>query len=239
MAESYSSRLVDRKQIAENTITLYFERPAGFEFKAGQHINIKLSHLQFDDKKGARRTFTISSAPHEPFLHITTRLSESGYKRTLLEGPLQDVEFIGPMGKMVLDESLPAVFIAGGIGSTPFRSMLLDALHRNVSQSITLLYSNRYLGAAAFHELFDTLRQEHSNIFKYIPTMPDEKHHERVWNGETRFISSEFIRDYVDDMDTVMFYLCGPPTLVTGMQTILEKESIDPSRIQSESFWGY
>ena len=239
MAQSYSSRLVDRKQIAENTVTLYFERPAGFEFKAGQHINIKLSNLQFDDKKGARRTFTLSSAPHEPLLHITTRLSESGYKRTLLEGPLQEVEFIGPMGDMVFDETLPAVFIAGGIGSTPFKSMILDALHRNVSQSITLLYSNRYVGAAAFHELFKTLGKKHSTILKYVPTMPDEDQHKSVWSGETRFINNDFIRDYVDDMDKVMFYLCGPPTMVTSMHTVLEKESIDPTRIKSESFWGY
>lgn len=239
MNDSTKTKLIDRQEITDSTLEFHLERPSGFQYQAGQHINIKLSNLLFEDKKGPRRTFTLSSAPHEKALHVTTRLTGSGFKRTVLEGPLQEVEFIGPRGELVLDEASPAVFIAGGIGITPFRSMVLDVLQRGVSQSMTLLYSNRHPNAAAYHDMFEILQQEHPQQFTYVPTMPELKEQKTEWQGETRLITGDFIRDYVTDLSRAIFYLCGPPNMVKSIQDLLESEGIDPPRIKSESFWGY
>jgi ferredoxin-NADP reductase len=103
-------------------MAFHFERPPGFAHLAGQNALFKLA--------GESRTFSIASAPHEPHLTVATRMRDSAFKRTLREAaPGLKVEIDGPAGMMVLhdDAARPAVFLAGGIGITPFLSMARDA----------------------------------------------------------------------------------------------------------------
>jgi ferredoxin-NADP reductase len=237
MPTSIVTTLIDRQQIADDTLEFSLARPDGFEFQAGQHINVKLTELLFEDKKAGRRMFTIASAPSEEKLRIATRLTDSGFKKTLAEGPKQDVEIIGPRGDMLRDETRPAVFMAGGVGITPFRSLLKEALDKNLPQPITLFYSNRSVETAAYHDFFTQAAHEHADVFTYVPTITGAT--PENWTGETTRIDAELIKKYVDDWSAVTFYVCGPPNMVTAMTDILKVEGVDQARILSESFWGY
>ena len=151
----FTTRLIDRTEVADGTLAFAFERPAGFEFTAGQYLTITLHDPLYTDEKGNSRTFSIASPPQDAGrLVIATRMTGSALKRSLAEAPLgTPVSIFGPAGDFTLGpDPTPVVFIAGGIGITPFRSMLLDAAARGLPHPITLIYSNRMLEGAPFHE---------------------------------------------------------------------------------------
>ena len=126
------ARLVHRVPVAEGTMAFHFERPAGFDYQAGQNVLMTLVEPAEDDEQGPSRAFTLASAPHEPELVIATRMRDTAFKRVLKSVPLgTPVEIDGPNGVMVLHEESerPAVFLAGGIGIHSFptrRSSDLD-----------------------------------------------------------------------------------------------------------------
>jgi len=216
--------LTDWRDIADNTLEFVLQRPVGFDFKAGQHINVKLTDLIFDDKKAGRRMFTIASAPHEEHLVFATRKTGSGFKRSLEHSLQQQVEIIGPRGNLVRDESRPAVFVAGGIGVTPFRSMLMDALFRNIDQPITLLSSNRSASEVVFHDQFLKVAADCPTLFKYIPTITQEHQSNGAWSGKRRRIDVNLIKEHVPDFSAATFYVCGPNEMVTAMSDMLIRE---------------
>jgi ferredoxin-NADP reductase len=236
---TWQTHLIHQSVIAENTIEFVFQRPDGFEFEAGQHVNLKLGKLLFEDKKGPRRTFTIASAPFEDDIHIVTRMTGSGFKRTLMESGSQTVQMQGPLGDMTHESALPAVFIAGGIGVTPFRSMVLQSLHRGATDSMTLLYSNRDVTSAVFLRLFQELAARHPNLFHYNPVFTGEANADSAQNSESRRIDRDFVLEHVPDIHQVMFYLCGPQPLVDAVHVILSNMKVTADRIRSEVFWGY
>lgn len=230
------SKLLDRNIIAENTMEFILEKPKGMDFLAGQNINIKLAELFYADKKGQRRTFTIASSPDENELIIATRMTGSGFKKTLAELPLgSEIEFIGPNGKFYLyEESEPVVFIAGGIGVTPFRSMLLDVLAKGKKIPITLFYSNATLKRSTYHDLFKKLTDS-LPAFKYVPILTRAE----IWDGENERISIDMIRKFIPNLISQDYYLCGPPAMVDGLKNILFEEGIPADKVRFESFWGY
>jgi len=238
--QKYNVRFLDRYHVAENTMAFEFEKPEDFTFLAGQHLSLALPELMYEDERGEFRTFTISAAPHAKTLLITTRMTGSGFKKTLAEMPLKtEVSINGPMGEMVLDENAPAVFLAGGIGITPFRSMLLESLHVGQKVPMTLLYSNRNPDVAAFHSLFVHLANMQLENFTYVPTLTEDDPRNKKWTGERRLFTSDLIHDYVSNVDECIFYMGGPPTLVDTVTKTLSDMGIDDERIRSESFWGY
>src|ERR671931_1298207 len=130
-----------REQVAEGTLAFYFEKPAGFSHEAGQNAMFTLIEPPQEDAAGPSRTFTIASAPHEPELMIATRMRDTAFKRHLGSAPIGTrVQLDGPAGVMVLheDASRPAVFLAGGIGITPFLAMARDAAKRELPHNIVL-----------------------------------------------------------------------------------------------------
>jgi len=239
--EAQEFRLVERRQIAEGTLEFHFEKPKGFTFKAGQHINIKLSELAHEDGKGPRRTFTLASSPGESELMICTRMTGSGFKKTLAQLDIgSSLEFIGPMGEFTLRaEDTNVVMIAGGIGITPFRSMLLDLSAERAPSSLSLFYSNRILESAAYHDLFVQLQHSRGWPFNYVPTLTDTGDSGTDWSGERRKIDLEFLRHYTADFSSNRFYLCGPPGMVKALTDTLSGAGLDAGDIRSESFWGY
>ena len=232
------AELKERRIITNETLEFVLQRPSGFEFQAGQNVNLKLTELPFEDARQGQRSLTIASSPHESDLVFATRLTGSGFKKTVLNGPMQEIEINGPRGKMLHDTSKPAVFIAGGIGVTPFKSMILEAFQAQEFAPITFFYSNKSLTDAAYHELFVELSEKNKELFDYVPTLtrPDS---DPEWQGERGRISAPLIQKYVDDFNAVTFYVCGPPKMVDAVVEILKNESVTEENILSESFWGY
>ncbi|MGH7452217.1 MAG: ferredoxin--NADP reductase [bacterium] len=238
----YQARLVERFEVAEGTMAFGFEQPADFKFTAGQFITLILPNPLYDDAKGNRRTFSIASPPQETGrLLIATRMTGSALKRSLAELVLgTPVEIFGPSGFFTLhgDASVPAIFIAGGIGITPFRSMVHDAAARQLPHRITLVYSNRNLESTAFHDEFQQIAATPRN-FNYIPTLTQADKSPRRWEGEQRYVNADFLRNHVDDLANPIVYLAGPPGLVAGVTKAVLEAGADPSRIHSEEFEGY
>ncbi len=123
---STTSKLVSRQEIAEGTMAFRFEKPSGWTFEAGQAIDITLLAPSETDAEGNTRTFTIASAPYEESLMVATRMRDTAFKRVLKVMPVGTaVQIEGPTGDLTLhnDAARTAVFLSGGIGITPFRSI--------------------------------------------------------------------------------------------------------------------
>jgi ferredoxin-NADP reductase len=237
----FTTRIIDRTEVAEGTMAFGFERPAGFDFIAGQYITITLPDPLYNDEKGNSRTFSIASPPQETGrLVIATRMTGSALKRSLAEVPLGTlVSIFGPAGDFTLAPApTPVVFIAGGIGITPFRSMLLDALARRLPHRITLIYSSRTPEGAPFHAEFARLVDAHA-AFEYVPTMTEAEKSAQPWQGERRLVNEAFLRDHVSDLAAPIFYVAGPPGLVAAASKTVLAAGVDPARLQTEEFGGY
>ena len=238
----FATKLVERTEVAEGTTAFIFERPAGFDFTAGQFMTLVLPKPLHTDAEGNRRVFSIASPPQETgTLWVATRMTGTALKRSLAEMPLgTPVELAGPAGSFTLhsDLSQPAVFIAGGIGITPFRSLVQDAVHRHLPHQITLIYSNRTPEGAAFQEEFAQLAQTYRQ-FTYLPTMTQPDKSRQPWDGERRYVNADFLRSYIKDIATPIFYLAGPPGLVTGIAKVVIEAGVDPAHVRCEEFTGY
>ena len=153
-------KLIEKRPEAKGTKSFFWEPNKRFEFMPGQFLYYTLPKLGFPDARGATRHFTISASPTEtPPYRLTTRIrEESGFKKSLDALSIGSVlETEGPDGTFILDASDkgPHIFIAGGIGITPFRSMIKFILDKNLGYKMHLIYSNSHPEEIAFREEFD------------------------------------------------------------------------------------
>ena len=238
---TYQVRLKTSQEVAENTVAFYFERPKGFSFKAGQFIDLKLIDPPETDSEGNTRAFTIASAPIEEHLMVVTRMRDTAFKRVLSRLPLQTlVDIEGPFGTLILPETMsqPIVFLAGGIGITPFRSMLIQAAHDQLPNRLFLFYANRRPEDAAFLEELQTLQQRNPR-FTFIPTITNLKESHVAWSGETGYCDHTMLKKYLQGIDQPHYYIVGPPKMVNGTRKMLIEAGIDKTRFRSEKFSGY
>jgi ferredoxin-NADP reductase len=238
---AYTVKLERRQQVAEGTMAFCFGKPAGFEFAGGQSIDVTLINPPQTDAEGNTRALSLASAPHEPYLMVATRLRDTAFKRTLktLE-PGTEVKIEGPFGSMTLHRKTnrPAVILAGGIGITPFRSMLVQATKANTGHSLFLFYSNRRPEDAAFLAELQELARQHAN-FTLVATMTNLEKSQAVWTGEKGHISIDMVMKYVSDLADPIYYTAGPPALVAAMKEMLNEAGVDEDDINSEDFSGY
>jgi ferredoxin-NADP reductase len=237
----HESRLIAARVVAEGTMAFQFERPPGFDFAAGQNMMLTLADPPPMDAKGPSRIFTIASAPHEPQLMIATRMRDSAFKRVLRSAaPGLRMKLDGPAGFMTLhsDASRPAVFLAGGIGITPFLSMARDAAHRNLPHRITLFYSNRRPEDSAFLDELQSMERTNPN-YRLIRTMTGPGKSAPAWTGETGFIGRALLERHLPDITSPIYYMAGPPAMTMAMQEMLADCGVSPLDTQFEEFFGY
>jgi ferredoxin-NADP reductase len=238
---AYEIRLERREEVAEGTTAFYFEKPAGFEFEAGQFLNYTLIDPPETDAEGNLRSFTIASAPFEEELMLATRMRDTAFKRVLKAMPSgTEVRIEGPFGSFTLhrDTSRAAVFVAGGIGITPFRSMILDAARKKSSQPLFLFYSNRRPEDAAFLAELQGVEKQNPS-FQFIGTMTGMEKSRQPWQGETGFIDAPMLARRLDDLSTPIYYSAGPPAMVTAMREMLLNAGVSEDHIRAEDFVGY
>lgn len=235
-AASCKTTLVGKEEVARDTFAFHLQKPEGFSFTAGQAVYLTLPDQKDADSKGRVRTFSITSAPHEPDLVIATRMTDTAFKRCLADLPAgSPIGIEGPYGDLTLNgDTRPAVFLAGGIGITPFRSMILDAVGRGLNRDITLFYSNRSTMDAAFLSEMAQLGSDNPR-FRFVATMTNAAD----WHGERGNITREMIGKHVNATAKPVFYLAGPPTMVAAMKTLLKEEGVGSGNIRTEMFTGY
>jgi ferredoxin-NADP reductase len=238
---SYETVLTRREPVAEGTMAFHFARPAGFAHEAGQNVLVTLPDPPQTDSQGDSRTFTLASAPHEPELMVATRMRDSAFKRALKSAAAgTPLRIEGPNGAMVLheDAARPAVFLAGGIGVTPFLSMARHAAKRKLPHRILLFYSNRRPEDAAFLDELKRLEQANQN-YRLIATMTEAAKSSRPWNGETGMIGRALLERYLPDVKAPLYYFAGPPGMTMAMQSMLASMGVSDDDMRSEEFYGY
>lgn len=237
----HETQLVRRETVAEGTMAFYFSKPPGFRHQAGQSLLMRLVNPPETDSKGDARTFTIASAPHEAELMIATRMRDTAFKRVLKTAPLgAAVTIDGPNGEMVLhdDPARPAVFLAGGIGITPFLAMARHAAHERLPHRLYLFYSNRRPEDAAF--LAELRKMEQLNpSCRLIATMAEPEKSAQPWSGETGFIRREMLERHLAGATNPVYYFAGPPPMTMAMQQMLEDSGISEQAMRYEEFYGY
>lgn len=215
-------------------------------YTAGQYAYFDIGGVK-NDSKGPIRHFTIASSPTENFIMISTRIRDTPYKEQLAsleEGTIVKVR--GPEGKFVLhdDYSKSAVFLSGGIGVTPFRSMIKNATDKRLQVKIALFDSNRNEQNILYKDEFDEWANINQNLV-IVYTITDEEESSppaSEWKGERGRIDKSMLEKYLteEELGNSVYYTCGPPGMIEAMQILLQKDlQIPKERIMVEEFTGY
>jgi glycine betaine catabolism B len=213
------------EDIAPNIKTFWFRPQSPVRHTAGQFTEIRLPHAS-KDKRGDKRWFTISSSPTEDLVSITTKFStnpSSSFKKTLQSlKPGTELNLASPMGDFILpkDPTIPLIFVAGGIGCTPFRSIIKYVLDSGEKRDITLLYAANSEQEVAFMDIFKSLNKK----FKILV-------------GER--LTAEKIKDLANVTSSHYIYLSGPEPMVEALEKDLKRSGVDKRHIHTDFFPGY
>ena len=232
-------KLIKKVDEADDVKSFFWEPETEIKFEPGQYFYYTLPKLNYPDDRGNTRHFTISSSPTEGnILRLTTKIQDdsSGYKKTLNELQIGDIlEGEGPQGEFKIPNTklqMPNIFVAGGIGITPFRSMLKYSIDKNLSTPMYLLYSNSDLDFVFKKEL-----DEWGVNIEYINTS--------VSGRIDKLKILTFIKKYelenvhANAIKDCMFWISGPPSFVSGIEDVLESLKIDSDNIKTDKFIGY
>jgi ferredoxin-NADP reductase len=234
------ARIKEKREVAKGTLLVTFDLVGQeVDFEPGQYFFVTLPDIGYQDEKGLRRHITVVTSPNErSVLGLCTRLRDTAFKRSLAELPVEaEVEVEEPKGDFVLPKETDQtyVFIAGGIGITVFRSMLRYIAEEGLPHRVTLVYSNRDRESAAFLDELARLERDNPNL-RLVLTMTDDP----AWEGETRRIDADLLRDHLDDeLDSFTYLIAGPPEMVEAMEKTLRDAGVPEERIRPEHFSGY
>jgi ferredoxin-NADP reductase len=237
----FLAKLKGRQEIAERTMAFRFEKSDSFKFTPGQFIDITLLNPTETDPEGNTRGFSIASAPYEDFIMVATRLRDTAFKRVLKDLPLDaQVRIEGPFGNLRLhnDKSRAAVVLTGGIGITPFRSILLNAAKEKLPHRIFLFYTNRRPEDAAFLTELQELEKKNPN-YKLIACMTEMEKSQQPWSGERGLLNHALLEKYLKEAPSPVYYITGPPGMTKAMHTMLADAGVDDDNIRIEEFAGY
>ncbi len=236
-------RIVEIRTEAKGTKSFFWETEKPINYLPGQYFYFTLPSLKYPDPRGATRHFTLSSSPTEgKLIRVTTRIrKQSGYKKTMDELKIGSIiEGEGPEGTFILDEKepFPHVFLAGGIGITPFRSMIKYVADKNLNTQIHLIYSNSIPEEITFRNELENWAKSWPNL-KLDMTITKPEKSIRAWTELTGRIDENMIQKLVPDFNNCIFWICGPPDMVEAMEHTLGKLNISSGRVRSEKFTGY
>ena len=239
-AATFTAQITGKKEIANGTLALRLSKPEGFRFVPGQAVYVSFPGLKDADAHGQVRTFSIASDPEDSELEIATRLTDTRFKQYLAAADLGSVVQIeGPYGDLVLhdDANRPAIFLAGGIGITPFRSMVVDATSRGLQHRLFLFYSNRKPEDAAYLTELRELEKENPQL-KLIATFTEGEAAPQGNAVEHGHITAEMLATHVGDLVAPIFYVAGPPAMVSAMEVVLQSAGVDQKNVRAEKFAG-
>ena len=232
--------LRDKLQLSPDTWEFIFAPNGKFAFAPGQYMEWTLGHKD-PDTRGNRRYFTIASAPTEPNIRLGVKFypDSSTYKQSMLEMDQTD-EIVAAQiaGDFTLpeDRRQPLVFIAGGIGITPYRSMLKNMLDTRQKRPITVFYSNKSAADIVYKDVLDQAQRELG--VKVIYTITDMINFPVSWKGKVGRITDAMIRREVPDYRNCNYYISGPNAMVDSMKDVLHHLRIPADHIKTDYFSG-
>lgn len=221
--------LIKKIKEAKDSFSFIFKPENEISWKPGQYIFYEIPH-ENPDNRGTTRPFSISSAPFEKNIMLTSRFDfkkGSSFKRALFaleEGSI--VKTSGLKGDFVIKNfKNKLVLMAGGVGITPYRSILLDLVHKGENPEVIILYGNKDRDII-FKDTLDKLVNNHNWVKIYYIMEP-------------QFIDIDIMRKNVGDLHNSFYYISGPLIMVQIMKKMLLKMNIESKNIIEDYFPGY
>ena len=230
--------LKEKTKLAKNLFEFVFSTNEKVSFSPGQYFEWTLPHKNAD-QRGMRRYFTIASSPTEDDIRLGVRIEEtrsSSFKKALMELGQGDIVAASSLaGDFVLpaDTQKKLVFIAGGIGVTPFRSMVKCLLDTGERRDIVFFYANRSEDEIAYKELFEEARGLGIRMVYVVNEASSQ------WSGYKGFLTEDILRREVGDLKERVFYISGSHGMVTAFEGILQKSGVPTSNIRTDFFPGF
>ncbi len=238
--EKFIFRRYNIIQLSKDTLDFVFPLAKKLSFVPGQYMEWTLPHPA-SDARGIRRYFTLASSPTEDNLRIGVKFYSpaSTYKKAMVMRKNNCYVAAQRAGDFVLplDRKRKLVFLAGGIGVTPFRSMLKYLIDKNEARDIVVFYSNKTHEEIIYQDVLEAARKK-LNV-KVICTLTAKDKIPVGWTGEIGRVSFSMITKYVPDFSERLFYLSGPHSLVTGFENVLKQMGINRKNIKTDFFPGF
>lgn len=232
-------KLKSKTKLSPNIFDFTFTADQKLKFQPGQYLEWTLPHNNADNR-GYRRFFTVASSPTEDEIKLGVRIDpkrSSSFKKELQElqngGQLSAKQLSGEF-VMPKDQNKKMVFIAGGIGITPFRSMIKFLVDKNQKRDIVLIYSSAEEGDFVYRELFDGAGVGIGLKPLYIVTNPSP-----VWTGYKGYVNKEMVEKEISDFKDRTFYLSGPNAMVENYKKMLLGMGIKRGNIKTDYFPGF
>jgi len=217
-----------------NVTSFRFPKPPDLTYKAGQFLFITIKPNQ----KELSKHFSLSSSPTEKdHIEFTKKFTDSEFSialRQLKPGDWARID--APYGGFTFESEYPKIgMLAGGIGITPLISICKYCTDSASKTRITLLYGCRTENDTAFKKELETMQLQNSNLkVIFILSEPDAN-----WKGATGFINADIIKKEIPDYKETVFYTCGPPPMVEGMEKLVESLGLPKTQLRKEYFAGY
>lgn len=232
MTTTYDVRLLHKREVAEHTMEFTIEKPAGFEYRAGQFGDIVLPPSTGLDAQHNKHGFSFVSAPFEDTLRMTTlKRASSAFKQAAVKVPDGTmIQLLALWGNFVLHKkaSQPAVFVTRGIGITPVRGIIAQATHEKAEHAITLIYANPAPAQAAYHEELLELSRRNPH-FAYVP----------VFTNAQGPLTAQTLRSHTHALGDAICYASGPISTASELRGLLLEAGADEDNIRTEEFEGY
>ncbi len=233
-------RLRQKIQIAPDIYDFIFVPNKKLAFAPGQYMEWTLGHAD-PDGRGNRRYFTLASSPTENHLRVGVKFYDrsSSYKQAMLAMDSTDEIMAAQLaGDFTLpsDPRQKCVFIAGGIGVTPFRSMIKYLLDKRERRPIVMFYANRAVEDIVYKDVFDKAQKELG--IKTFYTLTDKKRVPADWKGKVGYITPQIIRSEVPDYRRCIFYLSGPNAMIETFRETLQQMHVPGDHIRTDLFSG-
>ena len=233
--------LVDRQRIAKDTMAFWFDtNGASFDFRAGQHADFIATRPFPGADGGSSLTFSIASPPQgkSPVM-LAMRTCQSAFRSVLELAALGDRFIVSrARGSFTLHHDVvrPAVFLAGGMGIAPIRSILHWATRERLGHRLYLFYSNRQIADTAFIKEFETMTAQNPN-FTFIPTVT--RHTNTAGLYEKGRINRQMLKRYLVWPKGPIYYLAGPPGMVAAMSELLISLGVSEDDLKTEHCGEY
>jgi ferredoxin-NADP reductase len=234
-------KLKEKVQIAKDTYEFIFIPDKKINFKAGQYLEWTVDQIR-TDTRGNRRYFTIASSPTEAEIRLGVRLSpgSSTFKQKLMDLDINEIVIASQLsGDFSLSNKAHGkmVFIAGGIGVTPFRSIVKYMIDKEDKRDVVMFYANKFEDDIAYKSIFD--QAESKLKFKCVYVLTEKLHAPKEWNGEIGYLDENMIKKHIPDVKKCKYYLSGPQGMVNAYKELLLRIGVSRMNIITDYFPGF